>query len=649
MTSSATTCWVAGRLVRQHWPSTVERTCLPILEICDKRYKIILRPGSDTESINQADLRSLADAESHQYTIPSDDGLIFIVVGPEGQVPIRLRWGLDPSGIALVTAFEHNQPIYAALSVDMNAVEPGWCTSHLPLVASFGNDLPKAPRSGRKAKAAIEVCTFLRWVVTRPDGGRDYCMEARLEHHLARRVAWAGWWQKPSTKGRTLARGYAGEDPCVLAAQTTAAKGWMFATAEVMLDSQWAQGQLASRLARVKLMGFETNNPLHDDHEGLGGHWHPTVRHIPTCNPNTNGIGNGQGHGEKYPCFAPCADPTPHLYLDEEGKCDVTGGRHPQQRPATLSARGEVARLEACGGFLEENGAYSFLPMVTLQTQRSQQSQGQGQGQGQGEVGTGWGCLHVRRGFASLKKGSQFQLQNTCAGAVTDKGSLWGLEFLDGGEAALIPGTRRVVVLRSVRCGGCLHVRESAPALSSEEGGGEEGEGAQKWAVFMLHSDSSSLGSQWDLAMLEDGMATLQSRYTGGYLHVRQSFLSLMAGGHKEKVLQLHSNPQSVGSVWRMHSAHESLLPLFQHSYQLSLRRRACRETAEWSCCVDITRSGVPWVSVSVELNSEVGHMSVCVHRLEDGLLAKPPLVIAFDPTTGCLVGTQSRYLEINV
>jgi hypothetical protein len=627
------TCWVAARLVRHYWPSDVTSSCHPEVEVCHSQFNIF--KGFDSggqpvicDRISRGDLTDATTAESYQYCIPSDDGLIFFLVGPESppgemcDVNVRVRWGPISSGLALVAAFEANKPYYAALS---DEVDDGWCDAHLPLVRTFGSGLPPPPAAGCKFKAAIEVCTTIRWL-TNGNRSNAWCMEARLEHHLPRRVSWAGWWLKPSTLLATAGRGYSGHDPYSLSIQSTAAKTWMFACSEVLLDSNWACAMYEAGVARVKLMGFETNNPLHDDHEGKGAHWHPAVRHLPLL--------SASGERIKMCRYSNGVDPTPHLYLDDVGRIDVSGSRDSRQLPAITqsgtSAAGGIWRLEAFGTFLQPSGALCILPIVSLQSERTIEHEN-------------GGFLHVRAGWSTVPRGRQFQL-HTGHNGETDRGSGWGVEFLDAHSGSVSgSGGSCVVALRSTRCGGYLHVRKSAPSLAENE------EGARKWEVFMLHDSNANRGSQWIMESVEGGRFIFQSRHmVGMYLHVRESFENLVASGRKEQVLQLSPHRESVGSVWKINTSHASFLSLMRHSYELSLNEEMTSMGTRSSCVVSVNRDAAPWINVKTEVDAEAGQMAICISRADDGLLIKPPLALSFDPSTGCISGTNSRIYDVS-
>eukprot|EP01094_Clydonella_sp_ATCC50884_P002139 TRINITY_DN11645_c0_g1_i1.p1 TRINITY_DN11645_c0_g1~~TRINITY_DN11645_c0_g1_i1.p1 ORF type:complete len:510 (-),score=113.97 TRINITY_DN11645_c0_g1_i1:23-1327(-) len=395
----------------------------------------------------------------------------------------------------------------------------------------------------------------------------------RLEHHAQHRVAWAGWWLKKTTAKATACDGYARSVPAVLALQSTAAKGWMIAAAHAFIDSGWARGLHASGLAAVKLMGFESNNPLHDDHEGKGAHWHPTVRHI-------------AGAGAKRVCrFAARVNPTPHLYLATDGTIDVSGVRLAQQAAGEHGALG-IERLECFGTFLTRSGGLQMCPLVALHSARE-----------------GAGCLHVRAGWVQHGRGRELQLIGAAGAAgVEDIGSLWGLEMLSGWRDEN-GRQERDVALRSTRCGRYLHVRQSAQELQAQ---GPD----WKWRVLMMHESSGS-GSVWVLE--RDGVDTchLRSRRTDEYLHVRKGFAELKKRGLKEQVFQLSADRGSAGSRWRLRAAREYLLSpqcsIIEHSYSMHLRAGAAQD----SCCVDVQRDGSAWASVSVKLNSDHGLLTV--------------------------------------
>jgi hypothetical protein len=45
----------------------------------------------------------------------------------------------------------------------------------------------------------------------------------------------------------------------------------MFASQEMLIDSNWAiKFQQLAHKQYISLMGYESNNPIHDDHQGKG-------------------------------------------------------------------------------------------------------------------------------------------------------------------------------------------------------------------------------------------------------------------------------------------------------------------------------------------------------------------------------------------
>ena len=508
----------------------------------------------------------------------------------------------------------------------------GWCDVVLPISKAHctkgGEHLKQPPPPGAgycvAGKAAIEVCTHLLWKAAE-DG--DVFLKARFEHHLPSRVAKAGWWLKKKQawlkfekKGKKpWIKGYAAEDPTSVEVQATAAKGWMLATAELMVDSGWALAMTTAKLARVKLMGFETNNPLHEDHEGKGAHWHPTVRHIAK------------------PRFASVRNPTPHLYFVHpdgaspgSGRMEVSGGRYSKQRPAVLSpTHGSnpkvestedvegIARLEAFAVFLETAGSLTMAPLIALQSARA------------ANAGLAESCLHVRKGWDALPKGEQFQLHGD-----DNSKSNWGIHFLP------LVGAN-VVALRSAFCGGYFHARSTAKTLQQEADGDN---GTKKWAVFMLHRDKESPGSQWIIKRdpADPSMCSLESvAFPGTFLHVRKSLEKVVAEGRKEQVLVLSTDATSEGSRWQMQAAHPDLLPTFRHSYEVAWT--AGPRGLPTACRMVVERDGVPWRFVDVDVNSEAGAIVTSVRHAGGGgaHLAKPPLRMSFDPLTGNVRGGE--------
>jgi hypothetical protein len=62
---------------------------------------------------------------------------------------------------------------------------------------------------------------------------------------------------------------------------STASFVWMFTNREIFMDSGWAHAfrdQSNDRTNYMASLGFETNNPIHDDHDGRGPHFHMTLR-----------------------------------------------------------------------------------------------------------------------------------------------------------------------------------------------------------------------------------------------------------------------------------------------------------------------------------------------------------------------------------
>ena len=101
---AAPSSWVAARLVREFWPDEVDPSAShPEVQVHPdwQIYMSPKHPGAAT--ISRADLVQLpqGDRDAEQYAIPSDDGLIFFIVGPPNAASIadggvanaRVRWG----------------------------------------------------------------------------------------------------------------------------------------------------------------------------------------------------------------------------------------------------------------------------------------------------------------------------------------------------------------------------------------------------------------------------------------------------------------------------------------------------------------------------------------------------------------------------
>jgi len=281
---------------------------------------------------------------------------------------------------------------------------------------------------------------------------------------------------------------------------------------------------------------------------------------------------------------------------------------------------------EVCACLLNPSGSLSVLVLVALQSCRPDA-----------------GFLHVQNWSVERNSsGALFQLKRG-EDSDTDKGSNWAIEILDEVDVS----GKRIVALRSARCGGYLHVRKSAPQLQTEKGG------IAKWSVFMLHKESRNVGSKWVAEDLGGGRCRLQSVYTKEYLHVRESFAGLEAQGSTEKVLQLSDSAGSPGSVWSMQAAHPKILDssvgsrILQHSYEIQFQ--GCDASASGGrCTMSIQRNSVDWMQLEVETNTDVGILSACARRAKSNCLMKPPLRVVFDPLTGCISGSNTRVLKLS-
>eukprot|EP01117_Protostelium_nocturnum_P018681 TRINITY_DN7861_c0_g1_i1.p1 TRINITY_DN7861_c0_g1~~TRINITY_DN7861_c0_g1_i1.p1 ORF type:complete len:520 (-),score=38.04 TRINITY_DN7861_c0_g1_i1:44-1603(-) len=151
---------------------------------------------------------------------------------------------------------------------------------NVPLVETV---MPFAPNYAGPWKA-IEVHTTIN--------RSDVRVIHRIEHHDFNRVPYPDYWARNGGYGRV--------DPSTLNKQSQAAICYQYATYVILKYSRWDQVLCAQYPgAKFKLMGFETNNPYHDDFSGTGAHWHLAVR----------------GTTDKL------IYSTPHIYMDGEGRC----------------------------------------------------------------------------------------------------------------------------------------------------------------------------------------------------------------------------------------------------------------------------------------------------------------------------------------
>lgn len=275
--------WAIARLIRP-LDAKFTRSDLVIQALRPWRIFLGWREGDNPELTDTLDNAVLKKAEvPHSYAVQSRTEVIFTLVGPPisrstADPNVRVSWGgIDASLLRVVVGLGRKENVIVA--VDRTRFAADWGQVCVPLK---NRGLP--PKPGYHGPwSGIEVHT------------NRYCeisnIRMRIEHHDPNRVPSSAYW-KSQSKG-----GYARADPNALASQAQAAVAWQLAVREVMTDSRY--GAISQHFGHVvTTMGFETNNPLHDDHSGRGAHWHLGVT------PK-----------KKYK--------TPHLYLKENGRIDL--------------------------------------------------------------------------------------------------------------------------------------------------------------------------------------------------------------------------------------------------------------------------------------------------------------------------------------
>lgn len=605
MASQVEVFFTCVRLVREWWPSmSVANDQSPQIKVLDpSKYSIFLeRSNTGLNLVPHITAEHYSPQRRYQFLIPSENELIFVLSGPQTSHVhqfdnatnnihnITVRWGSDPSGLVVIGSLAVNKLVRLPLT----PLNDGWMAVSVPLIPKTKAAIPDAITTGaaHAGKYAIEVHTLLRDFDA---SGQNVIIETRLEHFSAGRIAFAGWWLKERTRIKTGAVGYGGCDRQVLAKQACAAKCWMMTAREVMLHSKWAQALISAGICRIHLMGFETNNPLHDDFEGVGPHWHLALTRL---NNNEN--------------VWSCLHPVPHLYFNSSGLHDVTGKigfKQPQlsaaeAAPEHTRSEGGVDILEGFATFLRADGGMDILPLVVLE---SEEAQGQ--------------YLHVRNQWAKWHPNRVFQL----CGNRNNQGTLFGLQS-DAKTGS--------VMLRSVISGRYV------------TGSSTFGLAGQKWSVLSLQVTPTE-ASLWNIVQEADPAsgkvrtritccdpASSKSKSSG--LHVRKTWKELIKNKKKEEVFMLYKdNDCSSGSFWKIHARCPEMQPLLSNSYSIKHAIPSSPQS-DWFA-LSIERNGVFHRQVEVQDNSEDGIL-ICKQfaMIDDKLrIIAPPSYIHFDPLTG--------------
>ena len=212
-----------------------------------------------------------------RFAIPSERECIVFIIGPKNisgkAVNLRVMWD-NPQDLLLITSDQSGRSYILESNVSDT---PGWIQAKVPCTHT-----KKSFEAYSGPWHTIEVHTVIN----------ELGLKTRIEHHASYRVPDGKFWLK---KKSNASGGYGNMNRNILAKQSQAAIGWMFALREIVRHTRLDE-YLAQHKAYIKLMGFETNNPLHDDYAGEGAHFHFAVRKTKI-------------------------EVTPHIYMDHNGGC----------------------------------------------------------------------------------------------------------------------------------------------------------------------------------------------------------------------------------------------------------------------------------------------------------------------------------------
>jgi len=259
---------------------------------------------------------------------------------------------------------------------------------------------------------------------TQLDSKREQGITQRIEHHLPTRVPSTQFWSRLSRGG------YGARNDRLLRTQSQAAICWQFAARRVIEDAGWGRTLFEQSHSFVYLMGFETNNPFHDDFrygdKAFGPHWHLALR---------GGV----------------TDVTPHIYIS-----DSDGSSLRLMGDESAGSSGNYWSFGSTFGIRVTNdGRLELGPLTRLQHVPSRKY-----------LHVLLSTIHERTPNAVL------------FGPPNDFGSVWMVSYDDGSKSLQ---EEILVTLRNVRSGQYLHVRQGAQGVGHPVSvfRASEGEGSQ--------------------------------------------------------------------------------------------------------------------------------------------------------------------------
>mmetsp|Transcript_16734 Transcript_16734/g.27623 ORF Transcript_16734/g.27623 Transcript_16734/m.27623 type:complete len:547 (-) Transcript_16734:96-1736(-) len=334
--SRSSTSWAIARIILP----LEAKECSGVVVQALRPWRIFLRKGDLTDVLDDSVLKSTEGEKS--YVMRSRREIVFTLVGPSTAshgTPtnnIRLKWGnADPLLLRVIVGLQRKKnkmvqivPLSKHGSSDALA---SWGEACVPLLEQNRGSPPdyghKGPWSG------IEVHTNI--------DDKDAMLTMRIEHNDSGRVPATPYWRTIGGYGKMVEA-----CPKVLANQAQAAVAWQLAVCEVLKNNKWGLILNEDFQHKVKLMGFETNNPLHDDHGGMGAHWHLALRRL------------GQPHTYLRKLI-------PHIYLREDGGIDIEKTNKVDKRQGSYDLG--VFGFRIC----RDDGDLQMGRIVTLQETKS--------------------------------------------------------------------------------------------------------------------------------------------------------------------------------------------------------------------------------------------------------------------------------------
>jgi hypothetical protein len=276
--------------------------------------------------VEELDFRTLNRANFHYFSFLSREECVVCLVGPpdkpKGQITnFSVNW--DAAEVNIIVAQRRHQSFRAKTIRCDNGETKAAIHCNNSFSSTPGKYCPKLGAAG--PWQALEVHTMLR----------ETGITTRIEHHHHGRVPLKQFWTSPKTLGTG---GYATEPPEVLAQKSQAAICWMFALREALRDLGFGTAINSQLGGHVSLMGFETNNPLHDDHCGVGAHFHVGIRKV---------------------AHAGLIEETPHIYLNPNGSCIP----YPKNRLWNLA--------NTMGLYIADDCSLHLARIVTIQSLRT--------------------------------------------------------------------------------------------------------------------------------------------------------------------------------------------------------------------------------------------------------------------------------------